>query len=228
MSFEKLIAWGREQDARRRNRPLRALDLFCGAGGASMGLHRAGFEVVGIDVKPQPEYPFEFHQADALAFPLGGFDFVWASPPCQMFTAYRRRPYDPREPLVNLIPQTRERLRALTVPWVIENVPGAPLVDPITLCGSMFGLDVRRHRLFETSHPIVPRECRHWIWTPRFPCATNRTNLRKTVEVGVYRIPLATQRKAMDIEWMCLQSLSLAIPPAYSEWIATELRRVSR
>ena len=89
----------------------RALDLFCCAGGASMGLHRAGFDVVGVDIRPQPHYPFEFHQADALTFPLDGFDFIWASPPCQGFTAYKRRP-DHVAPRENLIPAIRDRLTA--------------------------------------------------------------------------------------------------------------------
>jgi DNA (cytosine-5)-methyltransferase 1 len=197
----------------------RALDLFCGAGGASMGLARAGFEVVGVDIKQQPSYPFEFICADALMASLDGFDFVWASPPCQGFTAYRRRPGHVK-PQVNLIPQTREKLRGM--PHVIENVPGAPLESPVTLCGSMFGLDVKRHRCFETSFRLDAPPCDHGMWTPRFPQATNRKNKRKTVEVGVYRIPLATQQRAMGIDWMKLHELSQAIPPAYSEHIARQ------
>ncbi len=158
-----------------------------------MGLHRAGFEVVGVDVSPQPEYPFEFVRADALKFPIDGFAFVWASPPCQAFTAYKRRTAHVR-PRRNLIPATRARLEAAGVPYVIENVVGAPLIDPVMLCGSMFGLDVQRHRLFETSFDVAQPACRHGAWAPRFACATNRTNLRRTVEVGVWRIPLAVQK----------------------------------
>lgn len=130
----------------------RALDLFCKAGGAAMGLYRAGFDVVGVDIEPQPNYPFMFFQADALTFPLGNADFIWASPPCQGFTAYKRRKNHVR-PRENLIPAVRERL--LGRAHAIENVPGAPLVKPTMLCGSMFGLDVRRHRLFETSFAMV-------------------------------------------------------------------------
>jgi len=129
----------------------RALDLFCGAGGAAMGLYRAGFDVVGVDIIPQPNYPFMFFQADALTFPLGNADFIWASPPCQGFTAYKRRKNHVR-PRENLIPAVRDRLRGRT--HAIENVPGAPLENPTMLCGSMFGLDVRRHRLFETNFPV--------------------------------------------------------------------------
>jgi DNA (cytosine-5)-methyltransferase 1 len=201
---------------------MRVLDLFCGAGGASMGLCWArpyGTEIVGVDIEPQPRYPFTFVQADALTFPLEGYDFIWASPPCQAFTAYKRRPGHVA-PRPNLIPATRERLEAAGVPYCIENVPGAPLERPTMLCGSMFGLDVRRHRIFETPFPILAPECRHDQQAPRFPPATNRRNLRRTVEVGVWRIPLEVQRKAMGIDWMQLEELSEAIPPAYSEFIA--------
>jgi DNA (cytosine-5)-methyltransferase 1 len=198
---------------------LRALDLFCGAGGASDGLVKAGFDVVGVDIEPQPEYPFTFVQDDALAYPLDGFDLIWASPKCQAFTVYKRRPNHVR-PVENQIPDVRARLREHGTPHVIENVPGAPLESPIILCGSMFGLDVKRHRGFETSFQVVAPPCDHGRWTPRFACATNRTNLRKTVEVGVYRIPLDVQRRAMGISWMSLGRLSQAIPPAYATFLA--------
>ncbi len=136
----------------------RALDLFCGAGGASAGLVAAGFEVLGVDLEPQPEYPFAFVRADALEYPLEGFDLVWASPPCQAFTAYRRRSGHVR-PAENRIPAMRARLRGVGAPHIIENVPGAPLEAPTTLCGSMFGLDVRRHRIFETSFGLDAPRC---------------------------------------------------------------------
>lgn len=120
-----------------------------------------------------------------------------------------------------MIPAIRERLIASGVPYVIENVVGAraELRNPIVLCGSMFGLDVRRHRLFETSFKVDQLKCKH-VTAPRFAQATNRKNKRSTVEVGVYRIPLAVQRAAMGIDWMPLDKLSQAIPPAYSEWLA--------
>lgn len=202
---------------------MRALDLFCCAGGSSMGLSQAGYEVVGVDIELQPEYPFEFIQANALEFDLAGFDFIWASPPCQAFTAYARRP-NHVAPRPNLIPAMRERLTELDVPWVIENVPGAPLIDPVQLCGSSFGLDVRRHRLFETSFPVKAPPCDHTWQTPRFPPATNRTNLRCTVEVGVWRIPLNVQQHAMGINWMSRKKLSQSISPAYAKFLAETAR----
>jgi len=200
---------------------MKALDLFCGAGGASSGLSQAGFEVVGVDINPQPNYPFEFIQGDALEMDLSGFDLVWASPPCQAFTAYKRRP-DHVAPRLNLIPETRARLKGAGVPYVIENVTGARehLVEPVQLCGSSFGLDVRRHRLFETSFPVLVPECAHEWQTPRFPPATNRKNLRSTVEIGVWRIPLDVQQEAMGIDWMTREELSQAIPPMYSKFLA--------
>jgi DNA (cytosine-5)-methyltransferase 1 len=201
---------------------VRLLDLFCGAGGAAMGYHRAGFDVVGVDIRPQPHYPFEFHQADALEFPLDGFDAIHASPPCQRWTAYRRRGAGVGASAPDLIAAMRERLKSAAVPWVIENVPGAPVRGAL-LCGSSFGLDVRRHRHFETSFPMLAPECRHETQAPRFPCATNRTNLRRTVEVGVWRIPLEVQHRAMGIGWMTLEELSEAIPPAYTEFIGRAL-----
>ena len=216
----------------------RLLDLFCGAGGAAMGYSRAGFEVVGVDIKPQPHYPFEFHQADALRvlqlwrgadrrLLLGEFDAIHASPPCQAFTAYRRRPGHVGT-YPNLIPQTREALQRIGLPWIIENVVGAPLTASVTLCGSMFDppLDVRRHRLFETSWPIGEPTwgCRHGLWSARFPSATNRRPMsRLTVQVGSWNTPLAVQRRAMGIDWTTLEELSEAIPPAYTEWIGRQL-----
>lgn len=206
----------------------RLLDLFSCAGGAAMGYHRAGFEVVGVDIEAQPRYPFEFHQGDALAFLIAHgheFDVITASPPCQKFTAYRRKGHGVGDGYLNLIPETRQLARALGVPYVIENVEQArsELRDPVMLCGSSFGLDVRRHRLFESNIPLRGPACDHAWQTPRFTPASNRTNLRSTVEVGVYRIPLATQRAAMGIDWMDLGELSQAIPPAYTERLGRQL-----
>lgn len=199
---------------------MRALDLFCCAGGAGRGLADAGFDVTGVDIVEQPRYPFRFVHGDALEVELDGFDFVWASPPCQGFTAYRRRAGHVH-PRPNLIPAIRAKLRAWGGPYVIENVVGAPLEGSAMLCGSMFGLDVQRHRIFECSFPVIAPACNHSRWSPRFPPATNRTTLRKTVEVGVWRIPLETQQAAMGgLEWMKLHELSQAIPPAYSEFLA--------
>jgi DNA (cytosine-5)-methyltransferase 1 len=200
----------------------RALDLFCCAGGAGMGLHRAGFEVVGVDIRPQPRYPFEFHQADALTFPLDGFDFIWASPPCQDYSALKGLAAEKRG---KLIPAVRQRLKASGVPYTIENVVGSELVDPIVLCGSMFGLGVWRHRLFETSHPplLVPA-CQHTL-VPE-PVDVTGTGgpfrgVRKTAGGGVSRKPnnLSHASAVMGIDWMTRKELSQAIPPAYAEFI---------
>src|SRR3990172_4914751 len=115
---------------------MRALDLFCGAGGATVGLQRAGFVVTGFDLKHSPRYKGDFfNHEDARRADLRGYDLIWASPPCQAFTAYRRRP-DHVRPAENLIHEMREKLRDSGIPYVIENVPGAPLLDPVTLCGS--------------------------------------------------------------------------------------------
>lgn len=208
---------------------MRILDLCCCAGGMAMGYHRAGFdEVVGVDIAHQPNYPFEFHQGDALEV-LGDADYVrtfdaaHASFPCQAFTAYRRKGHGVGDGYLNLIPEGRDLLIESGLPYVIENVPGAPLIDPVMLCGSSFGLDVRRHRMFESNVPLLAPPCDHSWQTPRFTPASNRTNLRRTVEVGVWRIPLDVQQRAMGIDWTTLHELSEAIPPAYTEWIGSQL-----
>ncbi len=148
----------------------RLLDLFCGAGGAAMGYHRAGFEVVGVDIKPQPHYPFEFHQGDALMqlveLDMASFDAVHASPPCQAFTALKTM-WNAKEH-VDLVDCTRTYLKELgRKHYVIENVVGAPLINPWMLCGTMFDLgtgdaELRRHRLFETTFPMLTMQCRHY------------------------------------------------------------------
>lgn len=194
-----------------------------------MGYHRAGFQVVGVDIEPQPNYPFLFLRGNALGFLydadwVAEFDAIHASPPCQFGTAYNRRPGHVKDS-PNLIPETREGLRRTRVPYVIENNYSnrSHLIDPVMYCGSSFGLDVQRHRCFESNVPLLAPPCDHGWQTPRFPPATNRTNLRRTVEVGVWRIPLDVQRKAMGIDWTSLPELSEAIPPAYTEHIGRQL-----
>ncbi len=144
------------------------LDLFCKAGGAGSGYAAAGFEVVGVDIEPQKHYPFTFVQADALTYPLDGFDAVHASPPCQAFTAMKTM-YNAK-PHLDLLTPMRDRLDATNLPWVIENVPGAPMSghQVIVLCGTMFGLgtgpaELRRHRLFELRgfNTLTPK-CQHY------------------------------------------------------------------
>ena len=129
---------------------MRLLDLFCGAGGTSMGYHRAGFEVVGVDINPQKNYPFEFHQADALTFPLEGFDVIHASPPCQKWS--KASNIHVGKVYQDYLTPMRERLNKTTGVWIIENVIHAPLGHAIRLCGLMFDLKVFRHRDFECSH----------------------------------------------------------------------------
>lgn len=206
----------------------RALDLFCCAGGAAMGLHRAGFEVLGVDIKPQPRYPFEFQQADALTFPLDGFDFIWASPPCQGYTAIRFAPGAKGAPL--LINAVRERMPA-GVPWVIENVEEArwAMRDPVLLCGSMFGLGAQgcrtqRHRLFEINFPLAQPECRHdarpviGIYGGHARKRAASAGGRGTQDVweGGHK---TAAKQALGINWMTLAEMSEAIPPAYAEYI---------
>ncbi|MCR4339998.1 MAG: DNA cytosine methyltransferase, partial [Gemmatimonadaceae bacterium] len=208
---------------------MRLLDLFCGGGGAAMGYHRASFEVVGVDVNAQPRYPFEFHQADALEFPLEGFDAIHASPPCQAFStiAKQRRKMSPgmyEHP--DLVEDTRNRLLANGKPYVIENVMGAPLIDPIRLCGSSFGLDIRRHRLFECggwTAPLMPPCAHHWQ-KPRFRSLDQRRKGALATVVGVhghlnYAGEADLRKQAIDIDWMTNDELSQAIPPAYTEFI---------
>lgn len=202
----------------------RLLDLFCGAGGAAMGYNRAGFEVVGVDIKPQKRYPFEFVQGDALEYVAAHgreFDAIHASPPCQAFTAYRRA--GNVRPALNLIPQTRAVLIASGKPYVIENVPGAPLINPVILCGSMFGLDVRRHRLFETTVTMLVPPCAHPTGPGKYPCSSDRENLRQTAEIGSWDISKEDQAAAIGIDWMTVPEMSQAIPPAYTEFIGRRL-----
>ena len=193
-----------------------------------MGYHRAGFDVVGVDIEPQPRYPFEFQRGDAMTWPLDGFDAIHASPPCQPFTAYRRRGGGVGDGYPDLVAAVRDRLEASGTVWVMENVARSPLRPLIHLCGSSFGLDVQRHRWFQASVWMMSPPCVHGAWKARFPHATNRSNLRRTVEIGVWRIPLAVQQQAMGIEWMTLAELSEAIPPVYTEYIGNQLIQETR
>jgi DNA (cytosine-5)-methyltransferase 1 len=193
-----------------------------------MGYYRAGFEVVGVDIKPQPNYPFEFVQGDALKWlTLGlarGFDAIHASPPCQAFTVYGNNKGHVRQDHPDLIEDTRILLEATGLPYVIENVPHAPLNSPIQLCGTSFGLEVRRHRLFESNIPLGGLPCDHKRFTERkYPGSSNRPNGRTVCNIGEWRVPLDVQKKAIDIDWMTLPELSQAVPPAYTEFIGKQL-----
>ncbi len=203
---------------------MRLLDLFCGAGGASMGYHRAGFEVVGVDINPQPRYPFEFHQADAMDFDLDGFDVIHASPPCQRYSTASKRWNGRAETHPDLVDAMRERLGGRA--YVMENVPGSPLRPDIVLCGSMFGLGVRRHRLFESSEDLTGLDCRHASQPPRYPIYDHgRWYLSSVAHVYGHGGGKSKGNwpEAMGIDWMNNRELAQSIPPAYTEFIGRQL-----
>jgi len=224
-----------------KNKP-KLLDLFCGAGGASMGYYRAGFQPYGIDNNPQPNYPFPFLLMDAfeasdrllrgegLTFSNGetlylkDFSAFHASPPCQLFsTAYSMNVPQGKGKAVNLIPQTREMLLTGDKPFVIENIPRAPLRKDLLLCGTMFGLGVFRHRVFECSSPILnPLHPKHngRIGDGKYYCITQ--NGWDYVRLQEY--DLEKWKLAMGIDWhINKRMLAEAIPPAYTEYIGKYL-----
>lgn len=205
----------------------RLLDLFSCAGGAAMGYHRAGFDVVGIDINPQPHYPFEHVQADALYYLKEHghkFDAIHASPPCQRWSTatadHGRHP--------DLITPLRPILDELEKPYVIENVPAAPLRDTTVLCGSMFSLRVRRHRHFETSFPLAAPACDHSTQGAPVGVYGDHWDSREFLRPdgtrrGAKARSLAEGQVAMGIDWMPWRHLKEAIPPAYSHHIGTQL-----
>lgn len=218
---------------------MKLLDLFCGAGGAAVGYHRAGFEVVGVDINPQPRYPFEFHRGDALEFVAKygkDFDVIHASPPCQRYTQSANLPNVNPEDYPDLVGSTRKALSAERKPYIIENVPGAPLINPLVLCGSMFGLKTRRHRLFETNPPIYwpPISCNHngktvpIMWGDKLKAgivggeATYLDRFDFVTVAGNAGLK-ADYEIAMGIDWMTKSELSEAIPPAYTEWLGKRI-----
>lgn len=196
-----------------------------------MGYYRAGFtEIVGIDIKPQPRYPFTFIQADALRPPVNprAFDLIHASPPCQGFSDLKHMHNAKKH--VNLIPAVHDLVWSAERPYVIENVEGAPLTEPLLLCGTMFGLgaddaELWRHRLFEFSvripHKLTP-PCRHRA-RPRVigVYGGHGRDRRRTVNTQDYSTE--QRREAMGIDWMTGAELSQAIPPAYTEWIGRHI-----
>lgn len=208
----------------------RLLDLFCGAGGAAVGYHRAGFDVVGVDVRPMPHYPFEFIQADALEYLADHgheYDVRHTSPPCQGYstiTADHAR--HPR--LINVV---RIMLQHFTGPYVIENVEGARhhLHHPVRMCGSTFELGVRRHRYFESNALIMARGfCAHagqGVPIGVYGDHPDKTEARRPNggSRGRKATSLTEAQQAMGIDWMNWKELTEAIPPVYTEWIGSQL-----
>jgi len=189
-----------------------------------MGYYRAGFEVVGVDIEPQPRYPFEFHQGDALEFLAEHgheFDVIHASPPCQAYSplnAYNKKEYP------DLVAPTRELLRSVGVPYIIENVPQAPLIDNVLLCGAMFDVRVYRHRAFETSwalaqpdHPKHAARCARNGYLPaddQFMTITGGRHSNAWLEAA---------KDVMDMPWIStIREVCEAIPPAYTQYIGEQ------
>lgn len=218
---------------------LRALGLYCAAGGSCAGLHRAGFTTVGVDVERQPHYPFEFHQDNALfvldvliggglwnGYSLDDFAFIWASPPCQFHSEMKHAPGAKAH--IDLIPDTRKRLQKTGKLWTIENVRKAPLINPVTLCGSHFGLgaqgwQLQRHRKFEANFHIPQPKCAHkaptiGVYGGHVRDRGASSGGRRTRDFDEYDKP-ALAREAMGIDWMTMNEMSQAIPPAYAEHI---------
>ena len=222
----------------------RLLDLFCGAGGAAMGYHRAGFEVVGVDINPQPNYPFEFHQGDALnvlARLIEGDGPAWlhahpflaihTSPPCQGYLNLTsvNQALGRRSQHSQMIEPVRDLLRATGVPYVIENVADARshLVDPIRICGTGLNLPLRRHRLFESDLGMIGIPCAHDRFTERKYWTGWRPNGQRRLSTVVQVYGNAGGREhwaaAMGIDWMTNSELVESIPPAYTEFIGRQL-----
>lgn len=224
----------------------RLLDLFCGAGGASRGYHDAGFTVVGVDIKPQPRYPYEFEQADALEllstfmseirgwWDVPAFDAIHASPPCQRYSDLAKRNGN-ADAHPDLIGPVRALLEATGLPFVIENVEGAPLRNWTAICGTERGLGVdgyrlRRHRWFETNWKLEPTQC-HCPGDHRPVIDVSGggpTNAPRLDGKGgrTYKGTADQARAAMGIDWMTKAELNEAIPPAYTHLVGEQLRDV--
>jgi DNA (cytosine-5)-methyltransferase 1 len=193
-----------------------------------MGYHRAGFEVIGVDIKNQKRYPFEFIKADALDIMqdldfLRSFDAIAASPPCQTHSATKhlRNAQGKSTDKVDLIPQTRAALIASGKPYVIENVPGAPLIDPVQLCGSSWDLKVRRHRLFESNVELKSSVCKH---KEQGKPVGIYGSMRDEIPGGGHTAKTIEQaREAMGIDWMIWGELVEALPPVYTEYLGKQV-----
>ena len=206
---------------------MKLLDLFCGAGGASEGYAKAGFEVTGIDVKHGKRYPHTYIRGDVRDYLhvefLSQFDAIAASPPCQTFSATKhlRNAQGKSTSKVNMIPEVRNALIASSKPYIIENVPNAPLINPIQLCGSGFGLKVRRHRLFESNVPLVGNACNH---KEQGKPVGIYGSMRDEIPNGGHTAKtMAEANEAMGIDWMIWGELVESIPPAYTEYLGKQL-----
>lgn len=207
---------------------LALLDLFCKGGGSAMGYHLAGFDVVGIDIKHQKRYPFEFIQLDVNEILnddkfLNSFDVLTASPPCQTHsrTQHLRDAQGRSTIKLDMIPQVREAFIKSGKPYVIENVEGAPLRNPLTLCGSSFGLGVRRHRLFESNIPLTGLPCDHK--SQGRPIGVYGSLKDNIPNGGRTATTVEEARQAMGIDWMIWNELKEAIPPAYTKFIGEQI-----
>lgn len=214
----------------------RLLDLFCCAGGAAKGYYWAGFDVTGVDINPQPRYPYKFHEADAVSVlhriltnPTHGFAAIHASPPCQAHSDLQKQS---KRLYRDFIPEVRDLLECIGLPYVIENVEGAPLRNPVLLCGTMFpGLRVIRHRLFETNWelPQPTNHARHPLVFTHDKRKAHYGQLDQDtafVQVtGGGNCTVANKRAAMGIGWMTGRELNEAIPPVYTEYVGYFLRR---
>ena len=204
----------------------RVLDLFCGAGGASMGYAKAGYEVVGMDIKHGKRYPFEYIRRDVMTLrpeDLEGFDLIHASPPCQTYsvTQHLRVAQGKSTSKQDLLAQVRSLLVVSEIPYVIENVKGAPLIDPVQLCGSAFGLKVRRHRLFESSMDLRGTDCHH---KEQGKPVGIYGSMRDEIPGGGHTAKTMHQaHEAMGIDWMIWGELVEAIPPAYTHYIGQQI-----
>jgi DNA (cytosine-5)-methyltransferase 1 len=207
---------------------MKLLDLFCGVGGASVGYHQTGFEVHGVDLKHGKRYPFTYLRADVLDVLkdkdfINQFDVIHASPPCQThsITKHLRNAQGNSTSKLDLIPETREALIASGKPYIIENVPGSPLINPIQLCGSSFGLKVRRHRLFESNMPLVGSKCDHKAQGR--PVGVYGSLNDEIPKGGKTASTIDEARKAMDMDWAIWTELVEAIPPAFTKHLGGQI-----
>jgi DNA (cytosine-5)-methyltransferase 1 len=207
---------------------MKLLDLYCGVGGASAGYAAAGFEVHGVDLKHGKRYPYIYLRADVLDVLqddnfIQQFDVIHASPPCQThsITQHLRNAQGKTTSKVDLIPQTRAALIASGKPYIIENVPGSPLINPVQLCGSSFNLKVRRHRLFESNMPIKGTGCNHKAQGR--PIGVYGSLNDQIPNGGKTAVNITEARQAMGIDWAIWTELVEAIPPVYTDYLGAQI-----